>query len=250
MESLTPELAGMGSVPALPRARSGFRLEQREYAARFKTSERTIKRWVKTGKVGGELPPLDSPAAMPAWWARFYKQRVPPCILEAARVAGPVVEDRPAVAAAPVPTPPPRSDPPADDTGTIEIGTGFNEMLQRVRLAEWEAYIEYDRALKNNDEAKLPLARKTWSELSKQLRELERDSHDILSRSGALVEKASVEKIIAEIHVPIVNGVRSMWRRVKAKMRTASESQEDRVWQDECDRLFSRLGATGFTQYE
>lgn len=253
---MTPEFSVIAATAPTPRARTGYLLEQREYAARYKTSDRTIKRWVKTGKLGGELPPLDAPQAMPAWWARFYKQRVPPCILEAAQ-ASTAEPGASVVAAAPaehesIPAAPSSgaSEAASEQPVTIDVGTGFREMLERVRRAEGAAYQEYDRALKGNDESKLPLARKTWAELSKQLRELERDSHDILSRSGALVEKSAVEKVIAEIHVPIVNGVRSMWRRVKAKMLTASESQQDRVWQEECDRLFSRLGATGFTQYE
>jgi len=251
---MTPELEGMEAAAPAPRTRTGYLLEQREYAARFATSERTIKRWVKTGRMGGELPPLDAPAAMPAWWARFYKQRVPPCILQAAQTSAPPPPPAPKPQSSePAPSPPPAppvatSQPAPSSEG--DVGTGFGEMLARVREAERAAYLEYDTALKANDEGKLPLARKTWAELSKQLRELERDSHDILSRSGALVEKSKVEKVLAEIHVPIVNGVRSMWRRVKAKMQAASESQQDRVWQEECDRLFSRLGASEFTRYD
>ncbi len=240
------EVAAIIPVESEPRpgsSRTSYRLEQKDYAAIFKTSDRTIKRWVKTGKNAGELPPLDAPAAMPQWWTKYYKQKIPACILDAARSAPPVVV--PAAGADETPGPP--AAPPA---ASLDVGMGFQEMLDRVRRAERAAYLKYDEALSRNDESNLPLARKTWSELSKQLRELERDAHDILSRSGALVEKAAVEKTIAEIHVPIVNGVRSMWRRVKAKMLTAAESQQDRVWQDEVDRLFSRLGASGFTQYE
>ena len=100
-----------------------------------------------------------------------------------------------------------------------------------------------------DDEAKLPSARKVWGELSKQLRELERDAHDILSRSGTLFDRSAGEKILAEIHAPISQGIRSMWRRVKARMRAAvSDSEEDRIWQDECDRLLFRLNDSAFTE--
>lgn len=217
-----------------------YRREQKDYAEIFKTSDRTIKRWVKTGKDAGELPPLDSPGDMPAWWAAHYKQKIPECIIAVAN----------AVAPAPVAAAPVEEVASAQASQVIDVGTGFREMLGRVRDAEKAAYLEYHVVLKSGDESKLTLARKTWSEISKQLRELERDAHDILSRSGSLVEKSSIEKIIAEIHGPIVNGIRSMWRRVKERMTAAPDAQQDRVWQEEVDRLFFRLSESAFTGYE
>lgn len=219
--------------------RPQYRHEQKQYAETYNQSDRTIKRWVSKGRKAGDPPPLDDPAQMPQWWPRHYKHKVPDCLIEAGRAQ----------------TPPPEPPPPAAVIGEkeapgIEIGMGFKEMLERVKRAEASAYQEFDTALKSNDESRLPAARKIWSELSKQLRELERDAHDILSRSGALVEKSSVEKIIADIHGPIVNGIRSMWRRVKTKMLTAPDSQQDRVWQEEVDRLLSRLNESEFTSHE
>lgn len=219
-----------------------YKSEQSEYAVRYGQSDRTIKRWVRTGKDAGDFPPLDFPAEMPAWWARNYRHKVPLAMLEAARAAAVVGggdhAERPAVEAR------------GGQVSSLDAGSGFAEMLNRVRDAERVAYIEYDVALKSGDEARLPLARKTWGELSKQLRELERDAHDILSRSGNLVEKAVVERLVAEIHVPIVNGMRSMWRRVRAQILAVAEGQQDRVWQEEVDRLLTRLADSGFTAYE
>lgn len=234
------EKSGGGAGTAGRRAK--YRLEQAGYAEVFKTSARTIKRWVKTGKDGGELPPLDSPSEMPQWWVRFYKQKVPDCILEAAGVSREVFKVREVEAVMEVERVP--------VVTVARSGTGYEEMLGRVRDAERVAYLEYEAALNAGDEGRLPLARKTWGELSKQLRELERDAHDILSRSGSLVERAVFERLVAEIHIPIVNGIRSMWRRVRAQMLAASEGQQDRVWQEEVDRLLSRLADSGFTAYE
>lgn len=229
---------GLKSEAPSPR-KTEYRKEQKQYAEIYDQSDRTIKRWIAKGKKAADLPPLDAPAEMPLWWPRHYKHKVPDCLLEAARVA------------TPAPEPPPSAPScPRSEDASIEIGSGFKEMLDRVRRAEASAYQEYDAALKASDETKLPSARKTWSELSKQLRELERDAHDILSRSGALIEKSAVEKVIADIHGPIVNGIRSMWRRVKTKILTAPESQQDRIWQEEVDRLLSRLNESEFTAHE
>ena len=129
----------------------------------------------------------------------------------------------------------------------MELGMGFSEMLDRVKKAEADAYRPYIAVI--NDEARLPAARKVWGELSKQLRELERDAHNILSKSGAIFDRAAGEKILAATHVPIANGIRSMWRRVKPKMKAASsDSEEDRIWQEECDRLLFRLNESAFTE--
>lgn len=228
--------------------RGKYRLEQKDYAAIFGTSDRTIKRWVKTGRDAGDLPPLDAPGDMPAWWTKHYKHKLPSVILEAARAAAPVVVSpaQPSGVTSPLIAPPPQPAPPSP----LDVGTGFEEMLGRVRGAERAAYLDFTAALAANDEGKLPLARKTWSELSKQLRELERDAHDILSRSGATLTKSAVEKTIAEMHLPIVNGLRSMWRRIKTKMLTTPDALQDRVWQDEVDRLLFRLSDSAFTSHE
>lgn len=220
------------------KGRLRFRLEQKEYAKIYDTSDRTIKRWIKTGKDAGDLPPLDLPEKMTEWWTRNYTQKVPNCILYAAKKVTPVT------------TPVASEQPPVQRTEVTSVGTGFREMLERVKRAEADAYRAYKIALDSGDESKLPHAQKTWNELSKQLRELERDAHNILSQSGELIEKSLVEKVISEIHVPIVNGLRSMWRRVKPQILAAAESNQDRVWQDEVDRLLSRLNSTSFTAYE
>lgn len=240
------EIAGIVPVepkkPPAPTSRE-YQKDQKHYAAFYKQSDRTIKRWIKTGrdaKPTPDLPPLDDPAQMPAWWPRHYKHKVPVEILDAARSAPR------ATPAPPAQLPPP----PSADHPQIVVGTGFREMLERVKSAEATAYREYDIALKAQDEAKLPGARKTWSELSKQLRELERDAPAILAGTGQLVERSAVEKVIAEIHAPIINGLRSMWRRVKPRILAAAEAQQDKVWQEECDRLLARLNESEFLAHE
>ncbi|HEY4285372.1 MAG TPA: hypothetical protein VGM62_20115 [Chthoniobacterales bacterium] len=48
-----------------------------EYAAVFGQTDRTVKRWIKRGKETGELPPLDHPPHMAAWWRRNMDNQVP-----------------------------------------------------------------------------------------------------------------------------------------------------------------------------
>ena len=226
--------------------------EQKVYAARYGQSDRTIKRWIKTGRDAqpfADLPPLDDPVKMVSWWPVHYRHKVPDGILQAASAAQPAPAGELALNTPPpdvgVPSIPP-GQPPAG-----AIGTGFSEMLERVKRAEADAYRNYETALNSKDEAKLPAARKIWGEISKQLRELERDAHDILSRSGQLVEKSLIEKRLADIHLPIVSGIRSMWKRVRVRIEgAASETEKERIWQEECDRLLYRLNESGFTAHD
>jgi hypothetical protein len=49
----------------------------KDYAALYRTSPRTIKRWIQRGKQTGDFPPLDDVAAMRRWLARRMKRYVP-----------------------------------------------------------------------------------------------------------------------------------------------------------------------------
>lgn len=213
-----------------------------EFARMYGQSDRTIKRWIRTGKeakTGPDLPPLDVAGEMPAWWARHYKHRCPAEILEAAARSRP--------AAAPAPAAATRPAPPVEDF----IGTGFEDMLRRVREAEAEASREYLRSMAANPEdPRIPALRKTWQELTKQLRELERDAHEILSRSGQVAQKSVVESVLAEIHGTIVLGVNSLWPRLKARLRTADDSESDAIWRDAVNGLFRRLNESDFLAHE
>ncbi len=76
--------------PALPYSR---RLE--DYQAQYSTDVRNIKKWIARGRsaeAGADLPPLDDPDKMIAWWERHMAHRVPAKLLEAKAAAGPCRE--------------------------------------------------------------------------------------------------------------------------------------------------------------
>lgn len=62
--------------------------ELKDYAETYRRSPRQIKRWIRAGRYAKppELPPLDAPAGMLAWWNRMLVQeqlkQKPPVILE------------------------------------------------------------------------------------------------------------------------------------------------------------------------
>jgi hypothetical protein len=54
-----------------------YRRPHSAYAAIYKVDSRTIKRWVRKGKLISELPPLDNIPATQRWLARHMKQHHP-----------------------------------------------------------------------------------------------------------------------------------------------------------------------------
>jgi hypothetical protein len=55
----------------------------------YRTAHRQLRRWIARGIECRDVCPLDTPAAMPAWWARCMKHLVPAKIMTAAQsVAG------------------------------------------------------------------------------------------------------------------------------------------------------------------
>jgi hypothetical protein len=77
-----------GDQPLPVGERGQYLHELKEYAATYKRSARQIKRWIKAGREAKppDMPPLDHPGKMLAWWSRMQiadrlKQK-PPAILE------------------------------------------------------------------------------------------------------------------------------------------------------------------------
>jgi hypothetical protein len=218
-----------------------YRRDQRSYAEFYGHDVRTIKRWVKTGRTatgGSDLPPLDEPAKMAEWWSRHYRHRVPPGIRDAAaRDAAEKGQDRTTEA---VEEPPPPAV-------AVVGGTGYEHLLQRMRVAEAEVAAQWESARVANDEGRMAELGRRWRDLAKQLRELERDAETILEKSGQSVRKVEVSKELASIHATIVNGMRGVWRKIRLRIEAAgTEQQKDRIFQEEVDRVCARLVETGF----
>ena len=57
-----------------------------ELATLYEASERTLKKWIRAGKQVADLPPLDEPALMGAWWLRVMTYRMPDKLLALAQV--------------------------------------------------------------------------------------------------------------------------------------------------------------------
>lgn len=124
-------------------------------------------------------------------------------------------------------------------------------MLRRMRDAEAAAHTIFLETLQADpDDPKIASLRKTWQEMAKQLRELERDAGEILEKSGQMASKSLVEKVLAEIHAPIAKGICTLWPRIKGRMLAAAAADQDRIWKEESEKLIRALHDSQFVAYE
>jgi hypothetical protein len=168
----SPPLELTGELPDSPAA--GARLETRahykrrlaEYVAQFGLvagSERTLKRWVATGrqKQPVDLPPFDQPKDLAAWWRRNMRNKAPDWVAKLEQVGDAVPASTAGGAAAASVS----ADLPPDfqlhglsaDAGDAEkelwgMANGFKAEMEKARQYKdskrwWNAYNEYRKLL-------------------------------------------------------------------------------------------------------
>jgi hypothetical protein len=77
----------MATEQATPQGKGGLvsAADLERWAKIYKTGPRALRRWHARGIANSDPCPLDTPNAMPAWWARNSRQIVPAKIMSAAR---------------------------------------------------------------------------------------------------------------------------------------------------------------------
>ena len=196
-----------------------------EYAERYETALRTVKRWAAVGRESGDSCPLDRPEEMPTWWTRHMKHRVPDALFRAAGKSTPatlLTVDAPATS--------PPATPPGDD---VEVPEGRGVEAELARLERLSAQLSVMAAQPGQTKAYLDsIARMT--SLQKQVREE-------AEKARRLLPSDMVEQAIHDFHGPIEREVRlagkSMCESLGVRWSDALEAR----WQKECDSIFSRF---------
>lgn len=209
------------------RGRGEYLLLYRDYAARFKSSERTVKRWVKIGRENGSHCPLDSPQEMVGWWEKNMTQRVPAEIWEA---AGPdaAMEIPPVVVKKP--------DPPAAPSMPVDIPVTGDLGLE----AELGALEILARTLRAN--AHEAGKQKGYLDTVARLGTLSAKLREEAERMKKLLPRDAVEAAIHEFHGPIEREVRLLYRTMCDVLGLPPSPEREEAWNRELDRLFVRLG--------
>lgn len=189
-----------------------YKQSLRGYESVYTTNVRQIKRWIATGRKCApfDLPPLDRPDAMAAWWERMQaaghiKHAVPEKLLryEQKKVDGSAPE-------APAPGPPspktPKSPPPEgadvekeskepplppmqlDAAGNVSSDLG----LQQVQSLVKATYKQMEIALERQNMTQYNSLRREWQQLVQILRSWEKDIIKIQEGRGEVLRTREI----------------------------------------------------------
>ena len=215
-----------------------------DHAREYDVSERTVKRWNATGHAAEppDMPPLDFPELMLAWWARHMAQAVPRGISAAvvrwriSHQSTPATVMELPVTLAPAILPADKAaerqavmDRPISDD---EIGTAHTLK----RLLETE--VRLSRLATDPGQAKPWLD--TVARIGPMVEKLRKE--DELQRK--LIPRVEAETAIQSFHVPIKNEVYLLASTMCQVIGLPLTPDIEEKWRAECDRLFHRLKET------
>lgn len=251
------------------------------------SGERTIKRFVSVGRnvIPHDLPPLDEPAKMPAWWRLHHGNRtVPPGIRHAAANAVVNASPSPAPApqrepdtydnrpdvyrsehpipAAPAPTPPPvprEATPLAAEPSRLDFPSQVaelrkiaDEQLQQLRTASVELPPEsltdsVDRAdWARSKGERVESAQRNYKSTWDLLRKAENDLVEWQKSHEELKPTAQVASEVGRIVGAIHAAVKRLTKSVRPRLAGKSDAEQDAIWEEETRKCFRILTGSKF----
>lgn len=169
-----------------------------EYGPIFGQTDRTVKRWIRRGKELGDLPPLDAPDRMAAWWRRCMDHQVPDRLLGFLPSSG---------------GPDPRTG--NDDTGSRAISSeagsapdfsqikslGIRENVEALRQTHAINKHLLDQALQAQqpNESAAQLRQKNFERSFELLRKGEQTLIELEKASGGLIDRETVAAELAQL---------------------------------------------------
>lgn len=253
---MADETLGEGGVVKARGVRrvAGYACSIAEYGVRFAASERNVKRWLAIGRDAQDPCPLDRPGEMARWWSRRMKQRVPENVLKAGVAAGVTVEQQLAEGMPIFRAPPvvvadvgngPTLAPAAKAPEGAQVGLAASlERIQRAEAAAAQRYL--DAVAAGTDAGDVEQLRRAWDKLLEARRRVERDVPSLLERSGEVVLRADVARVLAELHSGMVTSLRNFFRRVRPKVQGVPAEEGAVVWESEVEQLVRRLREAEF----
>lgn len=227
---------------------------QEFYAAKYGYAVRNIKKWLGIGreKCPPDLPPLDSPEQMPAWWSRNMKQRVPQRLLSGAiKPEQKSSAGTPPAPEAEKPSQKPPTQPQPTDVDALK-GTGYAAMLARVNHAELVAWDRWQKSLNKDpfDPSEEEMLRRAYDRAGEQARKVLKDRDSGLAGDDDWGRWEDFEQLAQE-HISVLNqSLRSTAVRVATKMALPPElfHRLGEAINEELDRIFETLARTNWRQ--
>lgn len=244
-------LPGQGATRV---TRSRYRENLSGYAERYATDERQIKRWIARGRSRApqDLPPLDAPREMLAWWSRNMKWKVPDRLLQAAGGVG--VDDPPPATVLEVEAKAPMQSGLGQHVGTRALpeGSGFVAALDRAREAERVAFGAWQHELQRDppDSGAEEMRHRAWQRAVETVRKMEISSEDVLAASGQFVRAKDYETSDDEVKAVLHQSLRSLIVRVATKVGLPPEwfQRVNHAYQAELDHTFEKLAASDYAE--
>lgn len=234
-----------------------YQRSYKDYEKTYGKNARTIKWWVSQGKSREhpDLPPLDRPAEMPAWWGRVMKQRCPRSVEDAARAAAAKPEvtkaDRPSPANPSAPPPPvkPGAVPIFETPQVTTQEQNLVHLKEQLARARYELLEEQDKDAP--DQHRLEQKERKWRELRNEVDKAEEVVFKMRTKQGKLVDVEELGAQLLPMLVTTAEAFRSLITRLKPRLaECATEEERDAVWQAGVDECFTELIAAGFLKRE
>jgi hypothetical protein len=252
----TPNLEQLASTPeALPNGEASAG-QIALWEEIYDTKRRQLYRYIATGRELGIPCPLDSPAAMPDWWAKCMKQKIKPKILEAAQAAA-----RQSTASTP-PSSPPRPSTPAESLAPLpdfDLPNAptydFPAQVARLRTEHQRIQDQLDAARRGTivdgfrvvSQADCESLLRQSLTLTAELRKSESDLLAWLNTRGQLSETAIVRAENSRIAGVIHGAVRRLVKVVRPMLNGKTDPEQDSLWDIKVRECFSALKAARFT---
>lgn len=207
-----PAIAPAAADPA-PRPRHRYEKHLADYVPIFGTPIRSIKRWIAQGRAAGDVPPLDDPPAMAAWWGRVHpKYRTPDKLLQFVKA---------------------EKEAPARVDLSIDGEMGDDEPLRQARANLRAAYTELTAARGGKDgkvdESAVARAHRVWKEAAETFQAAQRGSDDTAKKRGELVAKSEILTAAADLAQQLRRIHETIGRNVDNRLADLPEDTRARI---------------------
>ena len=209
------------------------RMTQRELAAEWGVSLRTIKGWLAAGLAAHDPAPLTQPEQFTAWYLRIHAPReCPDRYRQAARrmLAGDKTKA----------IPPRHFAVPVEKLVISDDAKGLLAMLERHREAEARLGTDYMVAVDSGDEVRASFLLSQWSNMGEKLRALEKIAPKALEELGIYVRKDEVQRELEPLHRAILKSFRQELRMCRPRLRATRTADE---WNALTDEIVSGVAA-------
>jgi hypothetical protein len=218
---------GMSETEKKRRGRPGsYERPFAELAEVYGVKLRSVKRWAHVGKENGDPCPLEDPSAMPSWWERNMKHRVPE---EIWALAGGAKTPKPP----PVPVAVAEVAPELPLTADMPVPEGRGVEAELRRLEDLTARLSVN--------AHEPGRAKAYTDAVSKMGILTSKLREEAEKQRRLLPRDAVESAIHEFHGPIEREIRLLYRSFCELTGLPATPEMEEKWHRLVDTTFVRM---------